>query len=523
MIYRWGLIAVLTLSVGGAAFAQPGPKVLVWNQRSPQAEASFGILGEIARPGVYSSAAAQVTLQELIERAGGLSRRGSPSVRIIHGGRGGQSVFYRPDAHDVLMPGSLVVIDSLRDPRQSLSPAVGDRTDRSVWIAFIGLTDRPEVVPVNPEQAQLPNVMLMLGQSAELAKAVQTIVPPRLPQPPGQFDPIPNGAVLVFDRSLLVTDTLPTFPAAVSLTVPAASTATAAVPLPPATMATPVSEPQLASLPRTQIDAQPVPFTVPRTEDVPASPASLPAPGSRFAPPPPIDIPPAASPALEPPAMTAGPPLIIDTDPQIEAELVGVPGIEPRPAPSGFNPWQLVGVIGSLASLVGVALVSRRYLDRTAASEAELPPAIAERLHRAPPMPPQRSFEPMIAAPADDRDEDELRELLSGRLAIESEAIELPSRLELKAAAVQRRAEPIFRVDEAETPAPHFPIGTPFTQQTTFFTDAAAEAPSVPAPHFRHRKPRTEAATPTAASPAPLITGTSLERALSQLQEGLKS
>jgi hypothetical protein len=403
-----------------------------------------------------------------------------------------------------------------------LSPAANDRTDRSVWIAFIGLTDRPEVVPVNPEQAQLPNVMLMLGQSAELAKVVDTILP-RLPQSPGQLDPLPNGTVLVFDRSLLVTDTLPTFPAAVSLAAPAASTPPATVPLPPATMATPVSDPQLASLPRMQVDAQPIPFTVPRTEDVPAIPASLPAPGSRLAPPPPIDIPPAVSPSIEPPTMTAGPPLIVDTDPQIEAELVGVPAAGPVPAPSGFNPWQLVGVIGSLASLVGVALVSRRYLDRTAASDAELPPAIAERLHRAPPLPPQRSFEPMVAPHANAREEDELRDLLSGRLAIESEPLDLPSRLELKAAAIKRPAEPIFRVDEADTPAPHFPIGTPFTQQTTFFTDAALEAPSIPAPHFRHRKPRTEAGTPTATSPAPLMTGTSLERALSQLQEGLKS
>jgi hypothetical protein len=544
MINRWSLIAVLMLSVGGAANAQPGPKVLVWNQRTPQAEACYGIVGEVERPGVYSSTAAQVTLQELIERAGGLSRRGSSSVRIIHGGRGGQSVFYLPRGRDVLPPGTLVVIDAVRDPKQPLSPPVSDRADRSVWIAMIGLTDRPEVVSVNPEQAQLPNIMLMLGQSAELAKAVQTILPPRLPESVSLTDPLPNGAVLVFERRLLVTDTLPAFPAAIAMTAPAPAT-TAVAAAPPATTATPVSDAPIASLPRTQVDAQTVPFIVPRTDEVPANPASLPAPGSRFSSPSSIIIPPSAPMVSALPAMTAGPPLIVETDPQLDAEIVGVPAAAPpSTSPARLDPWQLLGIMGSIASLVGVSLVSRRYLVRQTTDATALPAAIAERLNRTPPLPPRRSVEPAITdsvrEPSNDLGDNELRELLSGRMAIESEPIELPSRLEMRSAKSKRHSEPAFRLDDAETPTPHFPLGTPFDKQTTFFTDAAADAAPVPAPHFRHEsrsrtrkssglesedRSLTTSATevPSAMTPAPLAAGTSLERALSQLQKGLKS
>ncbi|HUQ68487.1 MAG TPA: SLBB domain-containing protein [Planctomycetaceae bacterium] len=516
MTIRWSLIAVLVLATAPTAFAQPlPPKTIVWNQRNPQSEAYFGIVGEIARPGVYSAAAAQVTVQELIQRAGGFSRRGSPAVRIIRGGRSGQSVFVRPDGADVLAPNDLVVVDLLRDPRQPLSSPTNDRTDRNVWVALIGVSEHPEVVPINPDQAQLPNIMLMLGQSVPLAKAVRTILPPGLPQHGGQMDLLPNGSVLVFDRSLLVSSNLPLFDVPQPLSEPA----------PPSTIATPVSDPAISSMPRPQVDAQPVPFTVHRNEQIPASPASLPAPGSRFAPPP--MLPPQLPTGTESPAVYAGPPVIVEPESNTEAELVGIPAVSPAPQ-TGFDLWQLLGIGGTVASLVGVALVSRQYLDRTPSDNAQMPAAIWNRIHQTPPLPPRRSFEsaPITEVEDDSADlgDDELRELLGGRLAIETEAAEFPMRMELRVAIPKDHSETVYRLDDAEEQidAPHFAARTALDPNRTFFTDAAADAPSVPAPHFRRRQSRTEAAAPAGVSPS-AFDGSAIERALSQLQEGLKS
>ncbi|MDZ4684784.1 MAG: SLBB domain-containing protein, partial [Planctomycetaceae bacterium] len=308
MTIRWSLIAVLVLATAPTAFAQPlPPKTIVWNQRNPQSEAYFGIVGEIERPGVYSAVAMQVTVQELIQRAGGLSRRGSQAVRIIRGGRSGQSVFVRPDGADVLAPNDLVVVDLLRDPRQPLSSSANDRSDRLVWVGLVGVSDHREVVWVNPEQAQLPNIMKMLGQSVKLAKSVRTILPPGLTPPSGQMDLLPNGSVLVFDRSLLVTSNLPLFlPGPQPMSEPPAITTA------PSTIATPVSDPGTTSMPRSLVDAQSVPFTIHRNDQVPANPASLPAPGSRFAPPPPAL--PQLPAGAESPAVYVGPPVIVEPE-----------------------------------------------------------------------------------------------------------------------------------------------------------------------------------------------------------------
>lgn len=509
MTIRWSLIAVLML--GGAATAQPPvPKTIVWNQRSPQAEARYGILGEVEKPGVYSSAAAQVTLQELIQRAGGLGRTASPALRIIRNGRGGQSVFFQPDIPTLLMPNDIIIVDRLHDPRLSATTP-SSRSDNRVWAALVGLGDVPEIVDVHPDQAQLPNIMQMLGQSPLLAKSVRTILPPRLPQPQTNplFDLLPNGAVLVFDRSLLVTANLPAFPPPQPLIEAAKSPMNG--PLPVVNAAAP-------SMPRSQVEAQPVPFVVRPQEELPANPASLPAPGSRFSTP--------STPTIALPSESASAPVqapvFIEPAQQGEPELVGEPTIElPSPRKPGFDLWQLLGIGGTVASLVGVALVSRRFLDRQPVAN-DLPPAIANRLRRPPPMPLRRLEPEPIAEPDSDLDDDGLRDLLSGALSIESEPIELPNRIELSAnIKAKLRSAPVFRVDRPETPSPHLIMPAAADSQATFFADVAAEESPIPAPHFRQRRPRSEAAAPPAAASGSIASP--IERALSQLQEGPKS
>jgi hypothetical protein len=275
---------MLGFCAASPALAQgPSPKVIVWNPASPAAGASYGIVGEIVHPGVYTSAATDVTLQQLIQRAGGFSHRGSPAVRIIRGGRPGQTVFFTPDGRHPLAPNDLVVVDPIRDPRQPLAAPVPERTDRNVWVGLVGFTDRPQVVWVNPEQANLANIMVMLGQDAKLAGAVQPILPPSLSSLKNAFELLPNGAVLVLqDRSLLVSGTLPRFPDPLPMTEPAlplaaASSGSPAPPPAPSDLPPlPTEQPAMpvaggSSLSRPQVDATTVPFTIDSREQLPAA------------------------------------------------------------------------------------------------------------------------------------------------------------------------------------------------------------------------------------------------------------
>jgi hypothetical protein len=536
---RWGwVVAWIALALPVAA--QPPrlpPKVITWppsaQTASANPSAAYGILGEVARPGVYASPTAAVTVQELINQAGGLTARGSSAVRIVRQARTAQTVFFSPGGHDLLLPHDVVIVDDLGELRPEARNAA-PAAPPGVWVCLAGIADRPVIVPLRPEEAQYATVMRMLGQSEKLAQSVRLTLPPRAPWPTSAATTIPSGAVLTFDRGLLVTQNLPAFPEAIPF-------ATAAVPSSQPTIANSELPPTisqrapsigsdselsatLASQVRSPVEAIPVPFPSPPSEDIPVEPTSLPIPGSRL------------QQQLVPAPTTAAPPERHAIDPRIAADksVEILPDLDDdadltddAPMPRGLSLWQMLGIGGTVVSLIGIAIATRKYLDRHDPTQQPLqqrmplPPAPFPVAGHAgsrprfeiPPPPP-----PPLAKPLDS-EPDDLEDILRGDLPIVSEAVEFPAQFRLQT----QRDEAMLRLDapaQRAVPTPHA-AWRALPPRATARGEQAASA--IPQPHFRARLPKSSETSEVSHFGAILKAGTPLERALSQLQGGPRS
>jgi hypothetical protein len=203
----------------------------------------------------------------------------------------------------------------------------------------------------------------------------------------------------------------------------------------------------------------------------------------------------------------------------------------------------MLGIGGTVASLIGIAIATRRFLDRSEppsprsfGARAPLPPpptpltsaeiAASQRRFEIPP--PQPAMQPP-STPLEDEPSD-LDELLRGDLTIVTEPIVFPPQFPLQ--RQHDALDAMLRVDIAErrlVPAPHAAFREPIARGVAR-EDLPASA--IPRPHFsQSRQPKSSQTDVAPAAPAPasrplvaarpvLAAGTPLERALSQLQGG---
>ena len=529
------------------------PKIVIWNAAGAASEQYYGVLGEISRPGVYSSAQA-ATLQDVITAAGGLSPTSSPSIRIVRGDRGGQTVFYSPQGRDPLHAGDFVVVDPLAAP---MAPGAGPSTvqPRGVWIGLLGVSNRPVVVPLDSDWAQLPTLMQALGQSPQLARSAQVLLPRHVRMEPELNSPLPSGTIVALPPSLLVAANLPAFPPAQPLTLaaPAPPTTAPFLAMAPAVPAAEPAQPSYgpppgvaaqqgplvplppelppAAVPRTsvfdrELSASTMPYSRPSPSETPANTASMPAPGSQLEallrPQTPVKPTPPPPPREEALPLTA---LESNSASADEADLVGELGaetIQSEPASSTFSLWQMLGIGGTVASLVGVALGTRHYLDRLP-PPVDMPAAIARRTTSRIEMPQAADLDeddeptqvatpaPPVAQPVGAEkpapvSKLSLADLLRNVIPIDREAPELPAQMVLQGTSISAERE--WRLDEAAElplPAPH--IELPHQADPTPIMELDRPAASEPPkPHFRPVPLRERLAkmqpAPVAAAPA---------------------
>lgn len=236
--HRLHWLGILLALFASDASAQPTgsiAKVVTWQSPSANGEVYAGILGEIAKPGVYRLEAGGLSLQNVIRRAGGLTEEASGTIRIVRQDRVVESFFFSPQANIALLAGDLLVIESKRtqaalsrqyetDPRMRAlyaGPGADDRLEKpssgaGVQVAFLNVLDRPVIVKLKHENARVGHVVQMLDQPIELAQAVRVIGPDRLLAQNGAPQPIDaslaDGSVLVFPRNLINRAKLPSFP-----------------------------------------------------------------------------------------------------------------------------------------------------------------------------------------------------------------------------------------------------------------------------------------------------------------------
>ncbi len=131
---------------------------------APPASSKFyyGVMGQIARPGVYELNTGRLRLMDLLRDAGGLTRRATNEIHIVRDGNVLPPVFFSPRLDVSLVPGDIVVADG---------PLPNEAEKKQV--ALVGLLNRPVILPVPAPHANLKAIVAYLGQPASLANEIQ--------------------------------------------------------------------------------------------------------------------------------------------------------------------------------------------------------------------------------------------------------------------------------------------------------------------------------------------------------------
>lgn len=158
-----------------------------------------GLLGQVARPGVYEIENRGVRLGDLLKEIGGLARDASGQFRIIRNGRPGQMTSYAGAAQFELMAGDLVIADAQYSTFASNTNAKS-AASTAVQIGFVNLVDRPVVLKLRREHASLNEILALMRQDEGLASQIQIIAPPnqRSAAQTRPETPLPSETVLIF-------------------------------------------------------------------------------------------------------------------------------------------------------------------------------------------------------------------------------------------------------------------------------------------------------------------------------------
>ena len=521
---RWLGIVLVAICAADAAAQVPGSNVKVITLQSTTApgELYVGILGEIAKPGVYRLDSQSLTLQSVIRRAGGLTDDGTGTIRIVRQDRVVENVFFSPQTNTPLMAGDLLVVESRRaqsaiskmyesDPNlravyaRAAAAAVKGADPSGVQVAFVNVLDRPVVVKVKHEDARLSNVIQMLDQPQELAESVRVIGPDRLLLQGSTAHPIQaplaDGSVIVFPRNAINRRKLPALPAAFDSEI-----ASGAIPsliggssgqstelrnvgqLPPRIAREPINSPP-ASLEQATV---PPPSTIQNVVPPPTDRLEIPAPAPQsplVSSRPPIATLPTfkgesritsssqitrgadSEPASEPPALDqkSGTPKPADKRDETPATETNLVSHHDGGKKAPITLTQMVSILACMGMLMGLALFTRFYLERKATR-----PGLAVQMA-------QSIAHEVIASasPADsvvksiDQNPSHVSaeiapatlwfdQLLGNRLTIREEPLELPEKIALQGRVIP---PPVFRVDSAVasplSQGPHFAISQP--------------------------------------------------------------
>ena len=154
---------------------QMKPKVS-WAFESAQ-QPYVGLLGQIARPGVYEIERRGTVLADLLQDIGGLAKDASGQFRVIRNGRPGQTTSYSGAAQFELMAGDLIVADAQPTQVGQRATNAKSTSDDAVQIGFVNLVDRPVVLKLRNERATVFEILTTMGQDQGLASQIKIVTP----------------------------------------------------------------------------------------------------------------------------------------------------------------------------------------------------------------------------------------------------------------------------------------------------------------------------------------------------------
>lgn len=171
-----------------------------WALESSQ-QPYVGLLGQIARPGVYEIEKQGSMLGDLIQVTGGLAKDASGQFRIIRNGRPGQMASYAGAAKFELMAGDLIIADAQVGTSSNMSQQTNAKpaSAGAVQIGFVNLIDRPVVLKLRREHASVVEILALMRQDENLASQIKVIAPPNQRSMQARLDvPLPSETVLIF-------------------------------------------------------------------------------------------------------------------------------------------------------------------------------------------------------------------------------------------------------------------------------------------------------------------------------------
>ncbi len=180
--------------------------------------ANYGILGAVARPGVYQLPGG-CTLGQLVRVAGGMTNNANGNARVLRGTRLAEQLFVAASESAVLAPSDLILVGA-PPSRAAASNGVRDRQQPSstfVQIGLLNLIDRPVVLTLPADAASPVRIVELLGQSPELVNDVGIVGPSRA-EVRASFsvnfadDRLASGAVLIFPPHRVRLASLPPLP-----------------------------------------------------------------------------------------------------------------------------------------------------------------------------------------------------------------------------------------------------------------------------------------------------------------------
>jgi hypothetical protein len=227
------------------------------NDSATAAHGYFGILGEVACPGVYELPGT-CTFGRLVGCAGGVTAEANGNARVLRGERVGQQLFVASSASAVLYPGDLIVIE--RDGTKlsaTKSPGIASAPQPTpvpteVQLAFLNLLDRPVVVRMPRDQASPARIVELLRQSPALVDDLRIVGPSRPQEHLASLSTsgaglLASGSVLIFPPHRVRGASLPPLPDPIPLPKPQAILASKAESAVASTDSPPHAEPQIAA------------------------------------------------------------------------------------------------------------------------------------------------------------------------------------------------------------------------------------------------------------------------------------
>ena len=173
-----------------------------------------GLLGQVARPGVYEIERKGTVLADLLQSIGGLAKDASGQFRIIRNGRPGQMTSYSGAAQFELMPGDLIVADARPSQLGQRATAAKQASGESVQIGFVNLIDRPVVLKLKSEHGSVLEILSIMRQDQALAAQIKIIAPSsqRGQAQPGPESTLASETVLIFPPNSVKTERLAMLP-----------------------------------------------------------------------------------------------------------------------------------------------------------------------------------------------------------------------------------------------------------------------------------------------------------------------